>query len=90
MAEFFSTRYDRAADTLYVTIPRDGAAHGVEDEMPGVYWRRLDDDESLIGVIVTGFEEYWKPRLGTLADRIANEFEVPSATTRRALERTAA
>jgi uncharacterized protein YuzE len=86
MADDFRVRYDTASDVLYITTSGFGPAHGKEDA-PGVFWRYLDADGTLVGVTILDFDSYWKPRLPNLIEQIAHHFHVPAQAAQHALAR---
>lgn len=79
------TSYDRRADVLYVTTSRNGPAHAREDD-DGIIWRYLDTDDTLVGVTIMDFAEYWKPHLSDLVDRVSIQFHVPRSHATAVLE----
>jgi len=82
----FRISYDRHADVLYVTTSRNGPAHAKEDDN-GIIWRYLDTDDTLIGVTIMDFSEYWKPRISELAKQVSLHFHVPRTQAAAVLER---
>jgi hypothetical protein len=78
-------RYDEGADVLYVMTPRYGPAYGEEDG-PGLVWRYLDADHSLVGLTILDYEAYWRPRLDELVAMMADRFQIPASAARKALE----
>lgn len=85
MNDHFRVRYDSASDVLYITTEAFGPAYGEEDA-PGVFWRYLDADGTLVGVTVLDFGSYWKPRLPSLVEQISQHFHVPTKDARSVLE----
>jgi len=85
MADHFRVRYDSISDVLYITTSGFGPAYG-EEEAPGVFWRYLDADGTLVGVTILDFDSYWKPRLPSLVEQISHHFHVPAHAARNALE----
>jgi hypothetical protein len=78
-------RYDKGSDVLYVMTPRYGPAYGEEDG-PGLVWRYLNTDNTLVGLTVMDYGAYWRPRMRELAKVMADHFHVAATTARRTLE----
>jgi uncharacterized protein YuzE len=86
MNEALQIRYDRASDVLYVTTSRYGAAYGDEEDAPGLIWRYLDKDDTLVGVTVMDYRAYWQPRFTELVDQLSSHFHIPPSKTKEVLE----
>ena len=84
MIDQFRVRYDKDADVLYITTPEYGPASGEEDQ-PGVYWRYLNSDGTLVGVTVLDYTSYWKPRFKNLVEQFSEHFHVPRQAAARVL-----
>lgn len=82
----FQIRYDRASDVVYIMTDRYGAAYGEEEESPGLIWRYLDADDSLVGLTIMDFSTYWKPRLPQLAKEFSQHFHVPARQAKKVIE----
>ena len=85
MNDHFRVRYDRASDVLYVTTPNYGPAYGEEAE-PGVFWRYLDVDGTLVGMTVMDYQAYWRPRFPSLIEQFSQHFHLPQQAAREVLE----
>ena len=77
-------RYDRASDVLYINTARSGPAYGEEDA-PGLIWRYLDEDGSLVGLTVIDYSAYWVPRFAELVEQLTAHFHVPELNAQRVL-----
>jgi hypothetical protein len=85
-ADLLHLRYDEGADVLYVMTPRYGPAYGEEDG-PGLVWRYLNTDNSLVGLTIMDYESYWRPRIGELAKVMSERFHLTTNVAREALQR---
>ena len=84
-ADPLRVRYDKGSDVLYVMTGRYGPAYGEEDG-PGLVWRYLNSDDTLVGVTVMDFRSYWLPRVAELATVVGDHFHIPPTTVRSTLE----
>ena len=87
MTDRFRVRYDRASDVLYVTTSNYGPAYGEEAE-PGVFWRYLDIDGTLVGMTVMDYQAYWRPRFSSLIEQFSQHFHLTSPAAEEVLNST--
>jgi uncharacterized protein YuzE len=77
-------RYDPDADVLYLTLRREAATRGVEDER-GMVWR-YGSDGVLVGVTVIDFRDIWLPQKAALADEISRHSSISFGQASEAIE----
>lgn len=80
----FRVTYDRLADVLYVSTPRNGPSYAREGS-DGIVWRYLETDGSLVGMTIMDFDCYWKRHLPDLAAQVARHFHVPAKKAKSVL-----
>jgi uncharacterized protein YuzE len=77
------SRYDRAADVLYISVLRAPAARGIEDRR-GIVWR-YDSAGALIGVTIIDYQGRWAANRHRLAGELSERFHISSEDVERAL-----
>jgi hypothetical protein len=85
MNDLFRVRYDSASDVLYVTTSNYGPAYGEEAE-PGVFWRYLDVDDTLVGMTVVDYKAYWGSRFQSLIEQFSEHFHLPRSEAMEVLK----
>jgi uncharacterized protein YuzE len=80
----FNVAYDARADVLYITVRREAAGKGVEDQH-GIVWR-YGRDGDLIGATVVDFVDIWGSRGDALAAELASHFDIPEAQALNVIE----
>lgn len=77
--------YDQLADVLYVSAGLGGADRTEMDDQE-LLWRFQNDIGHPVGVTVSDFIEYWKPRLGELTTLIAQKLPVHESDLKALME----
>lgn len=72
--------YDKHADVLYITSPKNRPAYG-QDTCGGFVWRRAVDNGELVGLTCINFKQGWAdllPRVHKLLCEKFPDYQVPS------------
>lgn len=80
----FHVRYDRASDVLYISVAKGIKALSKEGD-PGLLWRYAVSDGHLVGLTVVDFDTYWRKRLESLTEQLADRFHVAREEAARKL-----